>query len=204
MHHAFCQERRMKMLRRKLTAAALAVCTATLPGAANGQDDNTAPSATVARDVNGFRLGMSVEDARSHADLEYIGGDQFEARTDGFSYNFGVTPNGRIYRVQSSQSLGQFTVDRAFIQTLRQRLSSKYGPPASDYADVFGWELIEDVAMPDGRMTPFRTMWMTALVGGSGHDRTLDITLIDFRILWADQASVNRAPRAAAEERIAF
>ena len=45
---------------------------------------------------------------------------------------------------------------------------------------------------------------MTALIGGSGDDRTLDITLIDFRILWADQASVNRAPRTQAEQRLAF
>lgn len=140
----------------------------------------------------------------SLADLEYIGGDQFEARTEGFQYNFGVTPKGRIYRVQSSQSLGRFSVDRTFVHTLHQRLSSKYGPPGSDYADVFSWELIEDVTSADGTTAPFRTMWMTALIGGSGDDRTLDITLIDFRILWADQASVNRAPRTQAEERLAF
>jgi hypothetical protein len=47
-------------------------------------------------------------------------------------------------------------------------------------------------------------MWMTAMIGGDESGRTLDITLIDFRLLWADQASVNRAPRAEAEDRIAF
>jgi hypothetical protein len=109
-----------------------------------------------------------------------------------------------IYRVQSSQSLGRFSVDRTFVQTLKQKLSAKYGPPLSDYADVFSWEIIEDVTMPDGNRGPFRTMWMTAMIGGQETDPTLNITLIDFRILWADQASVNRAPRAEAEDRIAF
>jgi len=194
----------MKMLHQKLIAAALVAAASVLPVTASGQDGDNAASATLARDVNGFRLGMTVEEARSLADLEYIGGDQFEARTEGIHYNFGVTPTGRIYRVQSSQSLGRFSVDRTFVQTLHQRLSSKYGPPGSDCADVFSWELIEDVTSADGTTVPFRTMWMTALIGGSGDDRTLDITLIDFRILWADQARLNQAPRTEAEERIAF
>ncbi len=194
----------MKMLHQKLVAAALVAAVSLFPVSASGQDGDNAASATLARDVNSFRLGMTVEEARNLADLEYIGGDQFEASTEGFDYNFGVTPGGRIYRVQSSQSLGRFSVDRTFVQTLEQRLSSKYGPPHSDYADVFEWELIEDVTSADGTTGPFRTMWMTALIGGSANDRTLDITLIDFRILWADQASKNRAPRSAAEERIAF
>lgn len=115
-----------------------------------------------------------------------------------------MTPKGRIYRVQPSQNLGRFGIDRAFVQTLKRKLSAKYGPPISEYADVFEWEVIENIITADGKTTPFRSNWMTAMVGGQETDRTLDITLIDFRILWADQASVNRAPRAAAEGRIEF
>ncbi len=194
----------MRQPRWKLAATALVLIVGQLPALANGQGEPAVRSATVARDVNGFHLGMPIAEARKLADLEYIGGDQFEATVDGFQYNFGVTPAGRIYRVQSSQSLGRFNVDRTFVQTLKQKLSAKYGPPISEYADVFSWEIIEDVTMPDGNRGPFRTMWMTAMIGGHETDRTLDITLIDFRILWADQASVNRAPRAQAEDRIAF
>jgi hypothetical protein len=188
----------------KLAAAAFALFAGALPALANEQGEPVVRSATVARDINGYHLGMPIAEARKLADLEYIGGDQFEATAEGFQYNFGVTPTGRIYRIQSSQSLGRFSVDRTFLQTLKQKLSAKYGPPLSDYADVFRWEIIEDVTMPDGNRGPFRTMWMTAMIGGQETDRTLDITLIDFRILWTDQASVNRAPRAEAEDRIAF
>jgi hypothetical protein len=204
MSSHFSEISQSRQSRWKLAAAAFALFAGALPALANGQGEPLARSATVARDINGFHLGMPIAEARKLADLEYIGGDQFEATADGFQYNFGVTPTGRIYRIQSSQSLGRFSVDRTFVQSLRQKLSVKYGPPLSDYADVFSWEIIEDVTMPDGNKGPFRTMWMTAMIGGDESGRTLDITLIDFRILWADQASVNRAPRAEAEGRIAF
>jgi hypothetical protein len=47
-------------------------------------------------------------------------------------------------------------------------------------------------------------MWMNAYVGGFGGDPTLEITIIDFRILWADQAVANRVPREGAERQIQF
>lgn len=200
----FSEISQSRQSRWKLAAAAFALFAGALPALANGQGEPVVRSATVARDINGFHLGMPIAEARKLADLEYIGGDQFEATAEGFQYNFGVTPAGRIYRIQSSQSLGRFSVDRTFVQSLRQKLSAKYGPPISDYADVFSWEIIENVTMPDGNKEPFRTMWMTAMISGQETNRTLDITLIDFRILWADQASVNRTPRAEAEDRIAF
>lgn len=149
----------------KLAAAALALSAVTLPALANGPSESSVHSATVARDVNGFRLGMPLEEARKLAELEYIGGDQFEATGEGFQYNFGVTPKGRIYRVQSSQSLGQFSLDRTFLQTLKLKLSAKYGPPISEHADVFGWEVIENVMMADGKTTPFRIRMGTPWLG---------------------------------------
>jgi hypothetical protein len=200
----FSEISQSRQSRWKLAAAAFALFAGALPALANEQGKPVVRSATVARDINGYHLGMPIAEARKLADIEYIGGDQFKATADGFQYNFGVTPTGRIYRIQSSQSFGRFSVDRTFVQSLRQKLSAKYGPPISDYADVFSWEIIENVTMPDGNKEPFRTMWMTAMISGQETDRSLDFTLIDFRILWADQASVNRTPRAEAEDRIAF
>jgi hypothetical protein len=87
---------------------------------------------------------------------------------------------------------------------LRQRLTVKYGKPIEQSGDVFSWELIEPITDATGQTVPFRTMWMTAYASGSGSGSTLEITLIDFRILWADQAAVNREPRKEAEDRIKF
>lgn len=173
-----------------------------LPGLA--QSRSAPRSATLATDVNGFRLGMSVAQARSMAPMTFIGGDQFEARNEGFTYNFGVTPKGRIYRVQSTQQLNRFVVDRQFVATLGQRLAGKYGKPTSQTGDVFHWALTEPVTDKFGETLPYTTMWMNAYIGGFGVDPTLEITMIDFRILWADQATQNRPLRQQAEGRIQF
>lgn len=188
----------------KLSVAASVLVASLNPAVSSAQIETLTRSATIARDVNGFHLGMPLTEAQRLAKLEFIGGDQFEATVEDVRYNFGVTSEGRIYRVQSSQSLGQFRVDRSFLETLKHKLSSKYGPPISQSGEVFHWELIENVTTADGKTVPFRTMWMTALVGGFESNRTLDITIIDFRILWADEARANRAPRTTAEDSLKF
>ncbi|MDE2437353.1 MAG: hypothetical protein KGM49_13945 [Sphingomonadales bacterium] len=186
-----------------IVACVIATC---LPfsTAVGAQKQPTVKSATLARDVNGFRLGMTIAEARSLAPLTFIGGDQFEVETAGFTYNFGVTPKGRIYRVQSTQQLNHFVADRQFIATLEQRLIEKYGKPSSHSGDTFHWALTERVTNDSGQTLPFTTMWMSAYIGGFGGDPTLEITIIDFRILWADQAAVNHKPRETAEKRIRF
>lgn len=148
---------------------------------------------------------MHIRDAQKVARLEPIGGDQFEARSGGVNYNFGVTPLGRIYRVQSSQRLGLFAIDGAFLKNWRSRLITKYGRPIEAAGDSFTWELIEPVNNILGQMLPFRTNWFSAYVS-SGHRDTVSVemTMIDFRILWADQVDVNRAPRQAAESAVRF
>ena len=161
-------------------------------------------SATLAKDVNGFELGMTLADAREKATLTYIGGDQFEATSQGISYNFGVTPKGRIYRVQSSQPLGQFVVDRSFIDTLRRKLVTKYGKPHRATGETFYWRLTEQIAQKSGEELPFVTMWMNASIGGLSQGKTLEITILDFRILWADQADVNREPSQRGAAKIQF
>lgn len=186
-----------------LAASVLGACLS-CPMPAGAQTQPPPRSATLARDVNGFRLGMTVAEARSLAPLTFIGGDQFEAVTDEFEYNFGVTPRGRIYRVQSTQRLGHFAIDQQFIATLSRQLSEKYGKPTIQSGDNFRWNLVEPVTDATGQAVPFTTMWMTAHVGGSGNEQTLEITIIDFRILWTDEAAVNREPREAAEKRVQF
>lgn len=188
----------------KLVAACALAISPSFSGPIGAQEQPTVKSATLARDVNGFQLGMTVAEARSLAPLTFIGGDQFEAVTDGFKYNFGVTPKGRIYRVQSTQQLNRFAVDRQFVSALGARLAEKYGKPTSQSGDNFYWALTEPVTNGLGQTLPFTTMWMNAYVGGFGGDPTLEITIIDFRILWTDEAAVNREPREAAEDRIRF
>ncbi len=119
-------------------------------------------------------------------------------------FNFEVTPLGRIYRIQSSQQLGQFALDDAFRSTLANKLSAKYGVPARTTASVYEWELIEQVRTPEGEANPFRTMWMTAMVMDNGGAKSLEMTLLDFRVLWTDEDKVNKPGRAAAESKVKF
>lgn len=159
-------------------------------------------SATLARDVNGFHLGMTVAEARAKTPLEYIGGDQFEAVGEGITYNFGVSPLGRIYRVSSTQELGSFAVDRAFVAALERRLTDKYGKPDRRTGSSFYW--VMKAASPDGTKVIDSSMRMYAEVSGWPSERTLEITLIDFRIRNSDEAEVNRGPRSEAEARLKF
>jgi hypothetical protein len=163
-------------------------------------------SATKARDINGFALGMHIRDVRKMGPVEFIGGDQFETHSGDVSYNFGVTPAGRIYRVQSSQPLGKFRVDSAFLATLSAKLTAKYGPATTPEAGNYGWDLIETVSSPDGARYPFKTNWFAAHISGGsdGGEVSLEMTMIDFRILWADTAQLNKEPRVGGEARIRF
>jgi hypothetical protein len=163
-------------------------------------------SATKARDINGFELGMYVHNVREIAPLKYIGGDQFETQAGGVSYNFGVTPAGRIYRIQSSQPLGSFTVDSTFLATLSAKLTAKYGPATTPEAGNYGWDLIETVSSAEGFKYPLKTNWFAAHVSGGsdGAEVSLEMTMIDLRILWADHAKLNEKPRAAGEDQIRF
>jgi hypothetical protein len=77
---------RKRKFRWPLSVAAIFLSVGALPMLANGQGESSGRSATVARDVNGFRLGMHLADATRLAELEYIGGDQVEANAEGFQY----------------------------------------------------------------------------------------------------------------------
>jgi hypothetical protein len=173
-----------------------------IPAAAKGLE--AFKSATLARDVNGFRLGMSLAEVQALAHPTSLGGGEYEAAKDGVSYSFSVTPKGRVFFIRSEQRLGRFTIDQKFISTLKTRLAAKYGEPRNGSGDVFFWGLIEPVTDAYGVSTRFETMSASARVGSNGDEHTLEITLYDRRILWADEADLNRHPRQTAEGRIQF
>lgn len=163
-------------------------------------------SATKARDIGGFALGMHIRDAAKMAKLESVGGNQFDAEHDGRRINLEVTPLGRIFRVQSSQSLGRFAVDAAFTNALAAKLAAKYGPPKSSDFGSYGWAIVEPVKGDKGRTLPLTTMWMSAYISnGPGiSDVSLEMKLIDFRILWEDEVKINHKPGDKAVENIAL
>ncbi len=168
------------------------------------QEEAAMKSATLARDVNGFRLGMTIAEANALAPLTPTGGENFETKKDGIAYSFGVTPMGRIYRVESTQEIGKFAVDGPFLITLERRLTEKYGKPSMISGEVFWWNLTEIITNNFGQDLPFTTMVATAMIGGIGGDNTLEISLIDYRILWSDRAVANRKPRESAEGAFRF
>lgn len=161
-------------------------------------------SATLARDIGGFALGMPIAEAKTLASLTPIGNGEYEARKDGITYNLAVTGLGRIYRVTSSQNLGRFTLDAVFLADLRAKLLGRYGRPTSSSAEVFSWDLIENVVRADGSRMPFRTNWASAQVSGGGGEVSLEMTMLDFRVEWADEAKLDAAPRRRASEQLRF
>ena len=159
-------------------------------------------SATKARDVNGFALGMNIRDAARLAPMENIGNGDFQTVKNGIRYDFGVTRLGRIYRVDSEQNLGRFAINDAFLKTLRARLTAKYGTPATSSGETFGWSLIEPVKRTGDRTLPFETNWASAYVEGGSEGVTLHVKLLDFRIMWQDEATLNRGPSVAAANKL--
>jgi hypothetical protein len=136
--------------------------------------------------------------------MENIGNDGFRTTRDGIDYDVEVTSLGRIYRVQSSQNLGQFGVDDTFLHQLAAKLTAKYGPPAETTGNTFGWSLIEAIKRTNGAVLPFTTNWASAYVSSGSEGVTIEMKLIDFRIQWQDDAAVNRAPRDKAASAIAL
>ena len=160
-----------------------------------------------ASDVNGFRLGEPIAEVRARARLTPLGRGDFEAVVDGVSYNFGFTPGGRLYRIESTQTLGAFVPDRAFTVKLSDQLSTKYGPPASNSLPdgTALWTYAATVTQPDGSRTTSPTESLEVmLLGGYGQPVELNVKLLDFRYLWADEAARNADPSAAAGRALKF
>lgn len=190
---------------RFLAAVLLAASAPTISSAQNVSASQM-ESATTARDINGFQLGMNISEVRSRMNLEHLGFETFAGTHEGVEYAFGFTPQGRLFRIQSSQPLGRFEPDRQFARSLSGRLIQKYGPPARSHlpTGTAEWELIQPVTRADGQRVPFRTMWFTVTVGSDMDGTTLDMTMLDFRVLWVDQQAQNHEPSRQASEAVRF
>ncbi|WP_174286286.1 hypothetical protein [Sphingomonas bacterium] len=174
--------------------------------ASRTMQEGSAPmrSATIARDAGGFSLGMSIGEAASLSSLESIGGYQYQTTKNGIRYDFSITPLGRIYRVDSVQLVRRFAIDDMFLRALAVKLSAKYGKPTNATPETFKWSLIETVKRTGGDALPFETNWASANVQADADGVSIHIKLIDFRILWNDEAASNRASRDKAINHVAF
>lgn len=161
-------------------------------------------SATKARDIGGFALGMHIRDAAKLSPMQNIGNGEYQTSKDGIEYDVAVTRLGHIYRVDSSQPLGRFVIDDTFLRSLAAKLAAKYGPPVSATSETFKWSLIEPVKRTGGEALPFETNWASAYVEGGSDGVTVHIKLIDFRVMWTDYAQLNRAPRDQAVGELAL
>lgn len=162
-------------------------------------------SATKARDINGFALGMAIQEATARSTVTFRQGELIQATLNGIEYDFGVCPSGRIYRIQSRQKLGNFIPDEVFTAELKSKLFAKYGATNDESANNLSWDLIESVRYSDGNTGLFKTNWLSILVsGGHGGPLSLDMTMLDFRICWEDKVRMNEQPRDQASEAIVF
>lgn len=163
-------------------------------------------SATKARDINGFSLGMGFAAIQKRASLTHLGGDTFEGQHEGIKYVFGFSSLKRVYRIESKQQLGSFAIDRKVVVAFRDKLISKYGAPSLNQQTYLHWELSEKVNQPDGGSMVMATNWMSASISDATYTDPveIDLKMIDFRILWSDNEKLNQNPARQGENEIQF
>jgi hypothetical protein len=162
-----------------------------------------------AHDINGYALDMTVSQVAAQAGtrLEPLGGGQFKVSSGAIEYDFGFTPLGRLYRIDSSQRLGEFAPDRSFGLVLARRLATKYGEPHQNAlpGGPALWGYAESYVSADGMLLRRGTESLSAMMsGGFGMPITLDLKLMDFRILRRDEAAMNARPKSNAERAMTF
>ena len=161
-------------------------------------------SATKARDIQGFTLGMPVRAALKRLSVTYRQGNQIQGKAGDIDVTLEICPSGAIYFIDTSQPLGHFIVDKPFLDALDAKLFAKYGH-GSGAPDNLAWGLTEPVRYTTGEVRPFTTNWMTALVNDdSGDGVSLELKMLDFRICWAASETANRKPRDAAAGSLKF
>lgn len=189
----------------KTIALALLLALCLIPaGAIEARE--TQASATLARDVAGIELGMTFDQIRTRMTLEHVAFETYRGSAGGIAFDLGFTPAGRVFRIESRQSLGEFQTDAQFSKELEGRLAAKYGPPSqSGLPDGPAyWQLVQHVRDAGGNVVSQTVMWANAILSSDEDGRTLEITLLDFRILWADQARKNHLPSQEAAKAIRF
>ena len=92
----------------KIVSAIALLISSQFPANAQVPTSPNALSATKARDIGGYELGMAIGEVRSRMTLSHIAGETFAGTDGGISYEIGFTPQGRIFRIHSIQKLGAF------------------------------------------------------------------------------------------------
>lgn len=157
-------------------------------------------SATKARDIHDFRLGMPIREAMKRFTPTYAQGNQIQGKLGNIGLTFEVCPSGAIYFIESTQQLGRFVVDKKFLDALDAKLFAKYGP-AHGTPDNLSWGLTEPVRYTTGEVRSFTSNWMSALVlDDNGDGVSLELKMLDFRICWAERENANQKPRDAATQ----
>jgi hypothetical protein len=151
-----------------------------------------------ATDVNGIRLDMTLAEVNTLArdQLNSLGFNQYSATIDGVQYRFGFTPLLRLYEIHSSTPLGRFSPNDEFYRAVSAKLTAKYGPTRHFW---------ERWSPTPGEILLRQTQTVSVLLGGDLYGpRSLDIDLLDFRILRRDLAASNAGPQAKAEAAVKF
>jgi hypothetical protein len=163
----------------------------------------------LSHDINGFSLDMTVQQVAvvAHEPLSSLGGGQYQVNVDGIDYNFGFSVLGHLFRIDSKQQLGHFIPDGAFAATLTNKLSKKFGPPQLNQlpGGPASWEFLEVYTNPNGQSVNRTTESLSAMLGGGwGQPISLEMKLIDFRIMRRDIAKLNATPRSRAQSDVKF
>jgi hypothetical protein len=174
-----------------------------------GPKASTPEQQLAAHDINGFALGMSLKEVQEHAGhaLQSLGRGDFSATVEGIDYDFGFSILGHLYRIDSKQPLGQFIPDAAFGRSLTEKLVAKYGQPHQNQlpdGPAF-WEFLEPYQIGPGMTANRTTLSLSAmLMSGYNQAVTLNMKLMDFRIMRHDLAIANSGPRSKAEHATKF
>ena len=162
----------------------------------------------LAHDINGFSLDMTVEQvaAVAHRPLSPLGGGDYKVTVEGIEYGFGFSVLGHLFRIDSKQPLGHFIPDGDFAATLTNKLSKKFGPPQSNQlpgGPAF-WTFLEAYTT-NGETLNRETESLSVMLGaGYGEPVSLEMKLMDFRIMRRDIEKLNTNPRSHAQSGIKF
>jgi hypothetical protein len=154
----------------------------------------------LAHDLSGFTLDMTVDEVAAVAGkpLVTVGAGHYQITVYGTDYDFGFTPLGHLYRIDSRQKLALMTPDATFSPTLIERLIKKFGKPSSNQllAGPAVWMFEEPYAGPKGEKLTRETESLTVLVtSGNSEPVTVEMQMVAPRILRRDsekQGSGNR------------
>ncbi len=145
----------------------------------------------LAHDLSGFALDMTVDQVTAVAGkpLAQVAAGHYQVGIYGTDYDFGFTPLGHLYRIDSRQQLGMFTPDPAFAPTLTDRLIKKFGQPLSNQliAGPAVWMFEEPYVGPKGEKLSREVESLTVLVtGGKGDPVAVEMQLVAPWILRRD------------------